>query len=122
MWNTFITNCSGSSENSTTWMFFPVSSLSLMTCSPFFPTAMLAFPFSTMNTSLSSVSMQSIALVFVTVSKREMYLSVSSVNTMSAGMLHHSVRMLDVPLSMMTRADTEKGFPHRAPSSMLFPS
>ena len=87
MWKTFITNCSGSSEYSTTWMFFPVSSLSLMTCSPFFPTAMLALPFSTMNTSLSSVSMQSMALVLVTVSKREMYLSVSSVSTMSAGIL-----------------------------------
>ncbi len=38
------------------------------------------------------------------------------------GHTSHSVKMLDVPLSMMARAETEKGFPQRAPSSMLFPS
>ena len=66
MWNTFFTNCSGSSEYSTTWMFFPVRSLSFMTCSPFFPTAVLPWPFSTTNTSLSSVTMQSRTSAFVT--------------------------------------------------------
>ena len=86
MWKTFFTNCSGSSEYSTTWMFFPVFSLSLMTCSPFFPTAMLPWPFSTTNTSLSSVSMQSMAFALVICSKRAMYLRVSSVSTISADM------------------------------------
>src|SRR4030042_11945 len=66
-----------------TWMCLPVRFLRRLTFPPFLPTALAPWPFSTTNTSCSSVSRQSLTCVPVTFSKREMYRRVSSVKVMS---------------------------------------